>query len=305
MIALRLRGKMGSAGSIEKTRAFGRMRFRVAVNLAILAATSIVAAPSGLAAESGAPVADFSGYWSRPLAGRHAALFDPPDSGPGPLVFGAEAGEDRQGMPFIGDDGNPILLPHAADAVRAQRDTYRRGEPVYSAWALCWPSGVPLAFNMINAVQLLQAEDEVTIVYQRGQTIRHIYLDEKHPSDLVPSWFGHSVGHYEGADTLVVDTVAQDIRALTDRFGTPKSEAMRVVERYRILPDRQSLEVSYYVEDPETFATAWSAKFTYFPMAERNGEGEGPVFAEIVCPENSREANGEERPIPIAAAPDF
>jgi hypothetical protein len=279
----------------------GVLRLRLGASVIAFAAC----APPAVGAEGSQTVADFSGYWSRPLAGRHAALFDPPDSGPGPVAFGAEAGIDRQGMPFIGDDTNPILLPHAADAVRAQRDLYRGGEPVYSAWALCWPSGVPLVFSMINAVQLLQSEEEVTIIYQRGQTVRHIYLNEAHPQNLSPTWFGHSVGHYEGADTLVVDTIAQDTRSLTDRFGTPKSPAMRVVERYTIAPDRRSLRVAFTVEDPETFTTGWSARFDYPRLEERAGAGEEPTFAEIVCPENSREADGSERPIPIATAPDF
>ena len=273
--------------------------------IAAFVASNTVIAPSADAAESTNAVADFSGYWARPGPGRYAATFDPPIHGPGPVVFSAEAGEDRQGMPFIGDDTNPILLPHAAEAVRAQRDRYRRGEAVYSAWALCTPAGLPVAFSMINAVQFLQEENEVTIIYQRGQTIRHVYLNEAHPNELPPTWFGHSVGHYEGDDTLVIDTVAQDTRGITDRFGTPKSEAMRVVERYRISEDGQSLDVEFYVEDPLTFTTAWSATFSYPRVFPRTGEGQEPIFAEIICPENTRDASGEERNIPIAATFEF
>ena len=273
-------------------------------SLGLLFALGVVV--SAHAADDTHNVVDLSGYWDRPLPGRHAGLFDPPESGPGPVVFSAEAGPDRQGMPFIGDDSNPILLPIAADGVRAQRDKYRRGEAVYSAWALCWPSGVPLAFSMIDAVQFLQTEDEVTIIYQRGQTIRHVYLNEAHPPGLSPSWFGHSVGHYEGKDTLVVDTVAQDTRALTDRFGTPKSPAIRVVERYRMPADRQRLEVSFTVEDQNMFTTAYSARFPYFPVPPRApDELQDPLFAEVICSENSREADGEERPIPRENTPDF
>jgi hypothetical protein len=270
-----------------------------------LAAWTVSIAPFAKSAETTNPVADLSGYWARSGPGRYAALFDPPDRGPGPIVFSAEAGEDRQGMPFMGDDTNPILLPHAAEAVRAQRDAYRRGEAVYSAWALCMPAGLPVAFSMINAVQFLQEENEVTIIYQRGQTIRHVYLGEQHPDDLKPTWFGHSVGHYEGSDTLVIDTVAQDTRAITDRFGTPKSEAMRVVERYTVAEDGQRLDVEFYVEDPLTFALAWSAKFSYPRVFPRTGQGQEPIFAEIVCPENTRDATGEERSIPIATDFDF
>jgi molybdate transport system substrate-binding protein len=252
------------------------------------------------------PVADFAGYWARPEPGVDAALFYPAGEGPVPVTFGAEAGESRRGRPMIGDDTNPILLPHAADSVRAQRDQYRRGEAVWSAWALCWPAGVPLAFAMIDAVQFLQTEDEVTILSQRGQTVRHVYLNEAHLDDPTVSWFGHSVGHYEGANTLVVDTIAQDSRAYLDRFATPKSEAMRLVERYTISPDRQRLEIAFDIEDPLTFTTAWSAKVTYIRLPPHSGDAtQEPVFAEIICPENNRDPQGGSFAIPIATKFDF
>jgi hypothetical protein len=293
-------------------------RFRIGASIAAasivatILASSAAFSPASYAAEHAHAVADFSGNWQRPFPPEGAAkwplrlIFYPPDSGPGPVVFNEEAGEIRQGMPYMGDDTNPILLPHAADSVRAQRDMYRNGEAVWSAFALCWPVGVPLAFSMVNAVQFLQTESEVTIIYQRGQTIRHVYLNEKHPRDPEPSWFGHSVGHYEGLNTLVIDTITQDPRALLDRFGTPKSEAMRITERYSISDDGEILEVDFNVEDPNTFTTAWSAKVSYVRIAAREGgRPQAPIFEEVVCSENNRDAGGGTYPIPVATNADF
>ena len=65
---------------------------------------------------------------------------------------------------------------------------------------------------MVDAVQFLQSDDEVTILYQRGQTVRHIYLDDNHPASPPLRWFGHSVGHYEGPNTLVIDTIGFYLR---------------------------------------------------------------------------------------------
>ncbi len=284
---------------------------------AVIIIVAIVASASAVttrlnAAESGPDIASFSGYWERPMPAEGASkwplrlIFYPPDSGPGPVRFSAEAGEIRQGMPYIGDDRHPILLPDAAAAVRAQRDMYRNGEPVWSAFALCWPTGVPLAFSMVNAVQFLQTEDQVTIIYQRGQTVRRVYLNEGHPPDPAHSWFGHSVGHYEGADTLVIDTISQDSRALLDRFGTPKSGAMRIVERYSISENGERLDVEFNVEDPKTFTTAWSAKVSYVKIPPGSAEGpRAPIFAEIICSENNRDAAGGGYPVPAATMSDF
>jgi len=147
----------------------------------------------------------------------------------------------------------------------------------------------------------------------------------------MPSWYGDSVGHYEG-DTLVIDTVGIKTRrpfAMVDIFGTPYSEALHVVERYRLLdyeaakeaqergqrenrllPFNDSgmdvdptyrgrgLQLEFTVEDEGVFAMPWTAIMTY-----RRARGEWPEF---VCAENIREyyynKNSE---VPTADNPDF
>jgi len=280
------------------------------VAILVLIASFSGAVPASHAADSEHAVADFSGYWERPERPSAAAVYYPVGDGPVPVTFSRDVEAGRQGLQYLGDYTNPILLPHAAEAVRAQHETYRRGEAVWSAWALCWPPGVPIALSMVWAVQILQSEDEVTIIYQMSQSVRHVYLNDGHPADPKVSWFGHSVGHYEGDHTLVIDTIAQDPRALTDRFGTPKSEAMRVVERYTISADGQRLDIEFNVEDPQTFATAWSAKVSYVrvPNGYRPSSAVGPqerIFPEFICPENNRDAAGGGHPIPVAPTSDF
>ncbi len=104
----------------------------------------------------------------------------------------------------------------------------------------------------------------------------------------------------------MIDTIAQDPRALVDRFGTPKSEVMHVVERYRISEDRQRIDVEFNVEDPKTFTSAWSATVPYVPIPPRSGDAlEEAIFAEIICPENNRNAAGGGYPIPMETNPDF
>lgn len=252
------------------------------------------------AAEEPHAVPDFSGYWMRPESGRNR-IFYQPESGPGPIVIADDAGDY-----MIGDYSNPALLPHAAEAVRAHGDQGRAGVVLYPPWSMCWPSGVPLALNMAEPVQILQTEDQITILYQRGQQIRRIDLNREHPENITPSWYGHSVGHYEGGDTLVIDTIAQDTRSEVDRFGTPRSEAMRVVERYRVAEDRQSLTIEFMVEDPKTFTTPWSGRTGYVQRAaDEENQLLSSQFEEIICAENNRDAAGGDFPIPVSDAEAF
>ena len=65
---------------------------------------------------------------------------------------------------------------------------------------------MPYIFFQIG-VQLLQQPDKITILYLRDHEVRRVRMNESHPAHVTPSWYGDSIGHYEG-DTLVIDTVA-------------------------------------------------------------------------------------------------
>jgi hypothetical protein len=47
--------------------------------------------------------------------------------------------------------------------------------------------------------------NEIVVVMQNGPEVRHIYLNVPHSANPKPSWYGESVGHYEGGDTLVIN----------------------------------------------------------------------------------------------------
>jgi hypothetical protein len=88
----------------------------------------------------------------------------------------------------------------------------------------------------------------VTILYANEYNVRHVRLNQPHLPHITPSWNGDSVGHYEG-DTLVIDTVGIKVGpyAMVDMYGTPHTEALHVVERYRLL----DYEVANESEDRE------------------------------------------------------
>ena len=79
---------------------------------------------------------------------------------------------------------------------------------------------------------------------------------------LGPSWYGMSVGHWEG-DTLVVETVGLDDRAWMDIYGYPKSADAKIEERYH-LRDSLTLEVQLTLTDPAYYTKPWVSDIKRF-----------------------------------------
>jgi hypothetical protein len=82
---------------------------------------------------------------------------------------------------------------------------------------VCWPGGVPFVLWNIG-MQMLQQPDKITILYSNDHEVRHVRMNQSHPARVTPSWYGDSVGHYEG-DTLVIDSVGVKIGPLTGCWG--------------------------------------------------------------------------------------
>ncbi len=115
---------------------------------------------------------------------------------------------------------------------------------------MCQPSGIPMLWNRRGgAIQILQTPTQVTILNARDHQVRYIHLNVPHSENPGHSWYGESVGHYEGGDTLVVDTIGQNDKTQIDRFGTTHSDQIHVMERIRLGPDGRSFEVQFTVED--------------------------------------------------------
>ena len=122
---------------------------------------------------------------------------------------------------------------------------------------------------------------------------------------MKPSWFGESIGYYEG-DTLVVDTIGMNDRTYIDHFRTPHSDKLHVVERFHLIDNGATLEVNVYVEDAGAFTTPWSAIQRYRRVEP--GANASPVgtIGEYYCAESTNDAFPEDmEPIPQADKPDF
>jgi hypothetical protein len=313
--------------------------------VAILAAAAAMPAFGQVAGPAIGPAAipDFSGIWSHPSF----PGFEPPASGPGPVVNKSRrpqgADVDGRTLPpannilvsnparLVGDYANPILKPRAAEAVKRKGEMELAGIVGPTPTIQCWPEPVPYIFNGV-AMQMLQQPDKIIFLYPNDHQVRYVRMNQPHPAQLTPSWYGDSVGHYEG-DALVIDTIGVKVGpfAMVDFYGTPYTEALHVVERYRLLdyeaareglerdvrenrrppggadagaaPDYsyrgKHLQLRFTVEDDGVFTMRWSASLTYRRARE--------TWREVVCAENMQELAlaGRDSAVPHAQKPDF
>ncbi|HEY4264176.1 MAG TPA: hypothetical protein VGM72_02580 [Micropepsaceae bacterium] len=183
----------------------------------------------------------------------------------------------------VGDVNNPNLTQFAKDGLRKANDMVAEGFALYNRTSRCWEPGIVSLNLSPGRTYFLQTPKEVTIIWQRDQIARHVYLNVPHSANPKPSWNGESVGHYEG-DTLVVDTIGQTTKSFVDLYRTPHSEKLHVVERYRMLDGGKKLQVEMTVDDPVAFVQPWKGtkiwnKDTTRPKVDGNVTG---TFAEEI-----------------------
>jgi len=155
----------------------------------------------------------------------------------------------------IADISNTNLTQFAKDILKKDNDDVLAGKPQWSRSARCWATGVPAFWlTPVQPMFFIQTPREVLIVAQHNSDVRRIYLDVPHSENPKPSWYGESVGHYEG-DTLLVDTIGLNDKTLVDNFRTPHSEKLHVIERYRLADGGKFLDIEITIDDPEVFLT--------------------------------------------------
>ena len=124
----------------------------------------------------------------------------------------------------------------------------------------CKPSGGPRQWLTPYGAEFLELpEERVAYIFDIGgpHTYRTIYLDgRKHPEHLTPSYYGHSIGWWEG-DTLVVDSVGFNEGFWLDRGQIPHTDKLHLIEKYtRTALDTMKYELT--IDDPG----AYTAPFT-------------------------------------------
>jgi len=124
----------------------------------------------------------------------------------------------------------------------------------------CKPSGGPRQFLTPYGVEILDMPElqRIFIMDVGGpHTFRIIYMDGRpHPKDLAPTYYGHSIGRWEG-DTLVVDTVGFNERMWIDRGQAPHTEKLHLIEKFT-RTDSNSMTYELTVDDPGAYTETWS-----------------------------------------------
>jgi hypothetical protein len=307
------------------------MKLRTLLKAATLAAVAAAPAPAQ-SAPGGAALPDFSGIWAHPWLPGFEAL----PSGPTALVNLARTAKGVSiQTQLVGDYNNPILKPGTAETVRKLGEQSKSHFGFHNPRNQCWPNGIPFVLSS-NGLQIFDRGDHLTMIYRVDHQVRTVRMNASHPANVTPSWYGDSVGHYDG-DVLVIDTIGikPGPFAMIDWFGTPQSPALHVAERYRLIDHDQAnegvqrafkdnvlpqfnnppvvdfnsrgkwLQLLFRVDDPSVFTTPWSATVTFGPAVQSVAPGAN-AWPEDVCAENPHKYGTEEDvQLPTATIADF
>jgi hypothetical protein len=145
--------------------------------------------------------------------------------------------------------------------------------------AQCLPGGIPRSVTLgLFPQQFIQTPTQLVILYEYMNVFRVVPLNAKHRDDLIPSYMGDPVGHWEG-DTLVVDIIGFNDKTWLAGTGTFHSESLHITERYtRVNTDRIDYEVT--MEDPKVLTKPWTLQSSLMLR-------DGTRLQEYICAENN------------------
>jgi hypothetical protein len=209
------------------------------------------------------PVDGQAGFWARRTAN---------------LVINPNSYEARATLssPIHIDD---VPLQDWAHALTNFRHSiYLASEP----YTRCKPAGGPRQIMSpygFEIVDLPELQRIYIFTISNAMTWRTIYMDGRaHPPIVRPTYFGHSVGHWEG-DTLVVDTVGMNERSWISRDGLPSTDRLHLVERFT-RQNMTTMDYSVTIDDPGAYTAPWTSGYTV-------GWSEGSEMFEYICQENN------------------
>ncbi len=193
----------------------------------------------------------------------------PPPSGPTPRLpdgtidlngvwnGGGPGGALAQGLP----PGETLPLLPSAKALMDLRATREMDDPFFWCMPMGVPRTTPYPFRFVQNYTH-KAPTHMFLLHEGNiHSYRQIFLDgRKHPAELDPTWFGHSIGWFDNRDTLVIDTVGYNDKFWFDRRGTPHTEQLHTIERWT-RPDLGHLVNAVTIDDPGAFSRPFTVTY--------------------------------------------
>jgi len=177
-----------------------------------------------------------------------------------------------------------VLADHTQDSVKLSPDA----EKAFgvnralrdSLGPQCLPNGLPMTELLPIPRRIVQTPNLIVVLYE-GDVPRQIHMDGRRlPANPNPAWVGYSIGKWDG-DTLVVETIGLNPRAPLDAFGHPRSDTMRLSERWR-RRDFGHLDIQVTIEDSRFYSKPIT--FQYASTLAPDGD-----LLEWVCTENEKD----------------
>jgi len=196
------------------------------------------------------------------------------------------SGDGYWDLPWVSNFANARDVPREAPWrpwVKSMWEYHTSTDSKFDPEGFCLPPGGPRAFATPYPAEIVQHKDRILIIFEGGGHVwREIFMDgrEQQTLDEVnPTYFGHSVGHWEG-DTLVVDTIGYNEKTWLDYSGTHHTDQLHTTE-YMTRPYKEKLNYRIVIDDPGAFYEPWEALWD-IPWSE------GTDMKEYICQENNQ-----------------
>jgi len=175
---------------------------------------------------------------------------------------------------------NVPLQPWARALMDYRHQNFLKDEP----YTRCKPSFGPRLWTTAYGFEILDTPELQRIyIFTNGgaHSFHTIYMDGRphpEPRELQPSYYGHSIGHWEG-DTLVIDTVGFNERVWMNRDALPNTDRLHLIERLTRI-DFDTLNYEVTIDDPGAYTATWQSGFS-LRLAK------GDELFEYLCQDNN------------------
>jgi len=177
--------------------------------------------------------------------------------------------------------GADISMQPWADALyKTRQDTLSKDRPS----GVCLPHALPDAM-MVSNFKMVPTASAMLVLYEEFVHFRQIFTDgrgfpnQANPEERVGTWFGYSIGRWEG-DTFVAETIGFNDKSWLDDGGHPHSDAMHVIERFR-RRDFGHMDVDITIDDPKAYTKPFTVNVPFILLPDTE-------FLEDIC-DNERD----------------